>query len=214
MFIEESLWIKAVLKNLNLMSGSTVLDIGSSTAQFRQLAQLHIDSNVFYPLRQCGCKIYHLDSKQGDGVDIVFDIDDPSIDPIKSIGVRFDLVICTNLLEHVLDIKRVAGTAADLVKERGYLLLSVPRYYKEHPDPIDTMYRPSTEKLEALIHSIEPALVTIAKEVVTIKDRVYYPIHESHWPFWGYRYVLRYWFPWMRWKVSCILFQKKQNSLA
>ena len=88
MFIEESLWIKAVLNNLELLTGSTVLDMGSSTAQFRQVDQPHIESNVFYPLRQRGCQIYHLDSKQGNGVDIVCDIDDPGIDPIESIGMR------------------------------------------------------------------------------------------------------------------------------
>ena len=72
MFVEESLWIKAVLSNLDLLTESTVLDVGSSTAQFRQVDQPHIESNVFYPLHQRGCQIYHLDSKQGNGAWILF----------------------------------------------------------------------------------------------------------------------------------------------
>lgn len=211
MFIEESLWIKAVFSNLVLPIGSTVLDVGSSTAQFRQ-TQPHIDNNVFYPSRQRGWQIYHLDSKQEDGVDIVCDIDDPSIVPVECIGMRFDLVICANVLEHVSNVEHVAQGVVSLVNDTGYLIVTVPRSYRKHPDPVDTMFRPSPNELERLFNSVEPGMVTIVNGVVRIEQRSYYPVHESHWPFWGYRDMLCYWFPWTRWKVSCVLFQKQRNE--
>jgi len=208
MFIEESLWIKSVLGSLDLPSGSAVLNLGSSTAQFRQLTQPHIENNVFKPLREKGYQINHLDAKQGNGVDIVCDINDPNVDFIDLIGRQFDLVICSNLLEHVLDVNRVARRAADFVKDRGYLLVTVPRSYRNHPDPIDTMFRPAVRELEELFRSSEPAMVTAAARVCIISHRMYYPVYKSRLPFWGYRDLLRYLFPWARWKVSCVLFQK------
>jgi SAM-dependent methyltransferase len=210
MFIEESLCIKETLSNLNLTSGNDVLDIGSSTTQFRQVTQPHIDKNIFYPLRQQGCQVYHMDMKQGDGVDIVCDIADPNIDPLKCIGMRFELVVCANLLEHVLDLERVVRIVVSLVKTGGYLLITVPRSYRKHPDPIDNMFRPLPGKLEQIFRSIEPAMATTASKVIGINERRYYPVHESHWPLWGRRDVLRYWFPWARWKVSCILLHKRE----
>ncbi len=208
MFIEESLWVKAILSNLELLAGSAILDVGSSTTQFRQLEQPHIDNNVFYPLRQRGCQIYYMDSKQGDGVDIVCDIVNPNIDPLKYIGRRFDLVICSNLLEHVLNVNRVARITSDLVKTNGYLLVTVPRLYRKHPDPIDTMFRPTIGELEKLFHSNEPAFVTKAAKIITINHRIYYPAHLSRFPLWGYRDLLRYLLPWTRWKISCLLLLK------
>ncbi len=191
------------------MTGSTVLDVGSSTAQFRQVAQPHIESNVLYPLRQRGCQIYHLDSKQGDGVDIVCDIDDPGVDPIEFIGMRFDLVICANMLEHVLDVKHLARVVVSLVNDAGYLIVTVPWSYRKHPDPIDTMFRPSPRELVDLFCSLEPSIVTVSSKVVEINHKMYYQLCKSRYPLWGYRDWIRYLIPWARWKVSCVLFQKR-----
>lgn len=214
MFIEESLWVKAILSNLELLAGSAILDVGSSTTQFRQLEQPHIDNNVFYPLRQRGCQIYYMDSKQGDGVDIVCDISDSNIDPLEYIGMQFDLVICSNLLEHVMNINRAARITSKLVKTNGYLLVTVPRLYRKHLDPIDTMFRPSLKKLEILFQSVESTFITLASKVIRIDDQRYYPKQNSRWLFWGYRDVVRYLFLWRRWKVSCLLLNKKvQHSL-
>lgn len=212
MFIEESLWIKTVLSNLGLPIGSAVLDVGSSTAQFRQVAQPHIDSNVFYPLRERGCQICHVDEKSGDGIDIVCDISTANISLLDLMGMRFDLVICANVLEHVSNVKHVAQSVVSLVNDTGYLMVTVPRSYRKHPDPVDTMFRPSTKELERLFNSVEPGMVTIVNGVVRIDQRSCYPVHESRWPFWGYRDMLRYRFPWARWEVSCVLFQKQRNE--
>ena len=38
----------------------------------------------------------------------------------------------------------------DLTKPGGLAIVSVPKAYPFHPDPIDTMYRPTLSELEAL----------------------------------------------------------------
>lgn len=113
MFIEESLWIKEKLSQLDLPSGSWVLNIGSSTEKFRRSIQSHIDQNIFSPLRERGFHIIHMDKKSEEGIDVVGDIESPDI--VKKVGRNFDLVLCTSLLEHVTDIERTVENMVRLV---------------------------------------------------------------------------------------------------
>ena len=102
MVIEESLWIKDKLQKLDLIGISAVLNIGSSTGDYRKNVQPYIEQNVFLPLKEKGIPVFHLDNKNGEGVDFVGNIEK---EEIMSIVCRnFDLVICTNMLEHVCDI--------------------------------------------------------------------------------------------------------------
>ena len=166
MFIEESLWIKSALEKLDLPAGSKVLDVGSSNEGFRKIRKPHIDKNVFLPLRERGLDVKHLDMNESDGVDIVCDFD--KCDPVKFIGYRFDLVICGNMLEHVSDRKKMGKKILDLVKDKGYLLVTVPNVYGYHPDPIDTGYRPSPKELEGLFASLEPGISIISSGVSSL----------------------------------------------
>ena len=54
-----------------------LLNVGSSTGEFRTTVQPHIDAKVFAPLRARGGKVLHLDIKAAEGVDIVGDLLDP-----------------------------------------------------------------------------------------------------------------------------------------
>ena len=54
-----------------------LLNVGSSTLEFRTRTQPYIESNIFAPLRARGGAIYHLDVKSAPGVDIVGDLLDP-----------------------------------------------------------------------------------------------------------------------------------------
>lgn len=144
MMRDESLWIKKALKGLNLASGATVLDLGSGSLKFRTVDQPYIDENIFAPLRQLGIKIIHADKRIEEGVDIIVDIGNIRLND------QYDLVLCNNLLEHVLNPALVAKKAVNLVKEGGYLLVSVPKDYRYHEDPIDTMFRPTNRELETM----------------------------------------------------------------
>ena len=73
MFVEEAQWIRAVLEECGPSAG-TVIDLGSSTEEFRRLQQPHIDYFVFLPLRRRRLSIVHVDAKAADGVDVVVDL--------------------------------------------------------------------------------------------------------------------------------------------
>jgi SAM-dependent methyltransferase len=203
MFIEESVWIKKCLAMLDLLRGSTVLDIGSSNKEVRCSIQSHINNNVFAPLIERGWRIVHLDKKSGEGIDFVGDIEDIEIK--NKIPLVFNLVICTNLLEHVNDVKAAMKNVVNFVSKDGYLLLNAPNKYPRHKDPIDTLYRPSDKELQELI-SGDVKFKVICSEILDIRDPKYY-FYESIIPFYGYRRFWRYYFKRLRWKVSCLLVQ-------
>ena len=196
MLREESIWIKKVLEETDTSSVNEVLDVGSSTRQFRTQTQAYIDENVFRPLRERNISISYLDKKNSEGVDYVYDIENMSVEKITR---KFDLVICCSLLEHVQNPNQLCGLLIDLLKEQGFLLITVPRSYRHHPDPIDTMFRPSMEKLISMF----PRLEIIRKDVVCVKDRKKYKIHKIS-------ELFRYLIPPFNWKVNCLFMRKSK----
>lgn len=149
MFREESLWIRHALRQIP--TPKSVLDIGSSSPEFRTVIQPYIDANVFQPLRDKGAEIKYLeltDSKRGD---IIADISSESF----SLKSDFDLVLCTNLLEHVANLKTAVANVSSVVRETGYFLITVPCVYPYHPDPIDNLYRFAPQDLVDLFPSFK-----------------------------------------------------------
>lgn len=186
MFVDESFWIKRVLSRLPLRDDMTVLDIGSSTLEFRTVVQPHIDENVFAPLRQRGLRIQHLDARQAPGVDIVADV--TALDRVEG---RFDLVLCANLLEHVVDRTETIKNVKRLVNPEGALVLTVPNRYPLHDDPIDTGFRPTERELVQLLD-----WPVIEAELVTVRHRAHYQ---------GSRRFRRLILPW---RIACVLARK------
>ncbi len=128
---------------------SPVLNLGSSTRYFREVSQPHIQRNLFGPLEAAGIKVFHSDLKDGDGIDLTGNILDPEVvDRLSS--MNFKTIILSNLLEHVSDRHAVASACERIVGIGGHILVTVPKSYPYHPDPIDTMYRPSPEKLASI----------------------------------------------------------------
>jgi SAM-dependent methyltransferase len=202
MFIDESFWIREKLSKIDLPPGSEVLNIGSSDENFL-VTQPHIGENVLAPLRERGARIVNLDIRPSRPGDYSADITDREL-PGK-VGRRFRLIMCTSLLEHVTDRDAAFSNIAALAEDAGYILLTVPRYYPRHLDPIDTMYRPSADELAEEINLRRPAEV-VAAEVLDIKARHHY-FYRSRIPLWGYRKLIfwRRWFYGFRWKMSCAL---------
>jgi SAM-dependent methyltransferase len=186
-FVDESLWIRAALERAGLSAGMTVLDIGSSTQAFRTLIQPHIDRNVFEPLRQRGITPVHLDARAEPGVDIVADVT-----RLDGVDRCFDVVLCTNLLEHVSDRRATLHNVKRVVARSGLLLITVPRRYPLHQDPIDTGFRPSAEALGDLVGWPE----ALEREVVTVRARHHYR---------GKRWLRRWILPW---QIACLLVRK------
>ena len=136
--------------DLELPPGTTCLNIGSSTAHFRESDQPHIQRSFIAPLKRAGIGFVHCDMKQADGVDEVGDILDPKFrDRLKRHEAK--LLVCSNLLEHLEAPQAFALACGELLAEGGYGLFSVPSSYPYHPDPIDTMLRVRPDQLAAML---------------------------------------------------------------
>lgn len=145
MLYEEAVWLGDKLRPLDAGS-KRVLNVGSSSMSSRKVEQPHMNRFVFKPLVDKSYKVVHTDIRPGEGVDIVGDLTDPEfINELKS--QQYDIVICTNVLEHVPNRAAIVEALRDLCNPGVFLVLSVPRIYPYHYDPIDTMYRPNLEQL-------------------------------------------------------------------
>lgn len=149
MLIDEARWLGQQLHALPPDRVYPLLDIGSSTARFRTRDQPWIDEYIFAPARRSGHTVLHLDAKQDEGVDIVADLSDK--DSLARLAEhRFRSLLCSNLLEHVVDPVSMARAMLELVPPDGYLFLSGPYRYPIHPDPIDNRFRPTPAELERI----------------------------------------------------------------
>jgi len=149
MFDSESLWIAGKLAAYPAPQISPLLNVGSSTSDFREGAQPWTIRNIFGPLAARGVEIVHLDSRSGAGIDICADLlDEADFARIRS--TRYRTLLCCNILEHVLDPAEFARRCVELVMPGGIIVVTVPRSYPRHGDPIDTLYRPTPEEAAAL----------------------------------------------------------------
>lgn len=136
---------------------SPLLNLGSSTRHFREIAQPHIDRDLFQPLRQAGVIVVHGDLKAADGVDLAGDILDAAV-AADLRAKHFRCILLANLLEHVRDAQAVAAACEAIVEPGGLILATVPSSYPFHADPIDTFYRPSPTELAGLFGRSETLL--------------------------------------------------------
>jgi SAM-dependent methyltransferase len=146
MNLSESQWLGQQLARIPDGDLFPLLNVGSSTLEFRTQTQPYIDQNIFAPLRARQGKVVHLDIKYAHGVDMVADLlgsDFP--ERIAEIQVR-SVMIC-NLLEHVTDRQKICQILLRIVPPGGYLFVTGPHQYPYHRDPIDTMFRPTIEEM-------------------------------------------------------------------
>lgn len=206
MFREESLWIKNAIQKLKPINGyNEVANIGSSTDHFRKVVQPHIHDNIIDTLLASGWNVINVDMKKEPGVDLVADVTKENFaGPFKD---RFALTICTNLLEHVEDIKLVTKNLVAITRSGGHLLITVPYKYKLHYDPIDNGFRPTPQQIVDLFKDVAEFIVD--SKIISVADKDQYRIKKSKFPGWGYRERLSYYFG-KRHKTSGILFSIKK----
>jgi len=142
----ESEWLGARLASIPDHLLFPMLNVGSSTLEFRTQTQPYIDKNIFAPLRSRRGKVYHLDMKSAPGVDIVGDLfDSKFLAQIAALDVRS--VMLSNVLEHVVNRQKICDVISSVVPAGGYIFVSGPHRYPYHADPIDTMFRPTIDEL-------------------------------------------------------------------
>lgn len=220
MLKNEAIWLSTKINDLGRLETSPLLNIGSSTEKFRKKTQPWIDNYLFKPSREKEFKIIHTDLKKDEGVDIAGDLCDPKF--LKEIAnLNIKSVLCSNLLEHLENREQFCEAISSILPTGGYLFVTVPYQYPYHPDPIDTMFRPSIDELEKLF----PSLTKLHGEIVYSKYngtrfpflifavaftlRLLLPIYK---PQTWRRSVVR--FPWLFKRVSstCLVLQKNSNN--
>ena len=147
MMQQEAKWLyKNILaheKNKKLL-----MNLGSSTNNFRNNIQPHISKELFDPLVNFGYKVFHVDVKDDKGVDIVGDVTKESFLQRLS-EINPGAVVCSNLLEHLEDRELFCKSVEKILSSGSYLFVTCPNQYRYHPDPIDTMFRPDITDLAA-----------------------------------------------------------------
>jgi hypothetical protein len=154
MLRNEAKWLEDRLAELPSSALDPLLSLGSGGADFRDGKQPWIAGSVYAPLEARGIHVVHHEFAAGAGVDVAGDLGDRAfLDSLQSLGTR--AVICCNVLEHLADRAPLLDAFSSLVAPGAALVLTVPRGFPYHADPIDTMYRPSVEELEAVLPGFE-----------------------------------------------------------
>jgi hypothetical protein len=193
MFETEAAWLEMLLRERTPDDLSPLLNVGSSTSDFREVAQPWAERRLFAPLRARGVQIIHLDTREGHGIDIKADIlSDADLPRIRSFKPRS--ILCCNILEHVRDPKALARRCAEIVGPGGLIFVTVPFSYPHHRDPIDTMFRPSPETLAELFR---PAIL-IRGEIVDVGQSYRGQVKRRPWLL--LRHISRFPFPFIGFK--------------
>jgi hypothetical protein len=149
MLSKEAKWINSQLARFSSTPEPFLtLNLGSSTNQFIDTQQPYIRNQVLIPLDNLG-KLLNVDIKQSEGVDLVADFtNEQDLRSLKSLNPN--LVVACNLLEHVENPYEAIKKLIQLIPEKSFLLLTGPRRFPYHPDPIDNMFRPKRRDLVEL----------------------------------------------------------------
>jgi hypothetical protein len=165
MFEKESIWIGNELEKIFKEERvASLLNIGSSTKTFREKEQPFIYRNIFRPIPKT-VLVTHLDMKAADGVDMVGDLSDTNF-LFELAKTKYDLILCSNLLEHVRNPREICSALSQCVSLGGFIIITIPYLYPYHNDPIDTMYRPTPQELAALF----PFNSMHSQEILSIED--------------------------------------------
>jgi hypothetical protein len=147
MLIKEAKKINEYIETFLKDKKGIAINIGSSTADFIDISQPYIRNLVLNPL-SLNFKILNIDIKNQEGVDLVADFTTP--EGQQSIAsLNGNLYLISNLLEHIPDYNLGIQSIIKLLNSGDVLILSGPKSFPYHPDPIDNMFRPSLKVLQS-----------------------------------------------------------------
>lgn len=145
MFIKESEWIWENVKPLEISRSFTILDIGSQTAEYRNIKQPFL-GNLYVSLSTFG-RIYTLDMDPLAEPDYLCDI---SLNTSSIPNKQFDLVMACNIIEHIYREKFDCAIRNIASLSNRYLVITSPLYYNWHFQPIDNGLRLTPEEIANL----------------------------------------------------------------
>ena len=155
MRIEEANIIRQILDRITGYRDCTVVDVGSSVDSVLNRPGTFVAANE---IRRVAAKEnvnwLRCDIKNGQGIDIVGDFYHESV--VQQVRVRQPLaVLCANVLEHVSDVQGFADNLQRSIASGSFLVISVPKSYPFHNDPIDNLFRPDPDELGELFSSCD-----------------------------------------------------------
>lgn len=189
MFHQESQWI---VESLTPMAHAirTAIDVGAGSDRYANRSQ---NRSVYTFLAQHAIALSTLDNDPKSRCNYHHDI--AEVVDLSRLMPTFDLVLCTSVLEHVTDLQQAKRNLAGLVKQGGYLLVTVPNKYPPHQSPIDNGYRPTAGELESLFGELS---VVCSETIAPKRDK---------------------WFHWFIFppgisspKVTCALFRRSPSK--
>ena len=122
-FIKEDLWVASEHATIGLIRkyskpGDRILDIGVGLgrmlSEFPQLSRHGMDISLRY-----------LEVAKSKGIDVCYSL----VEDMPFKAESFDVVLCADILEHVLDLNEACARALFVLKPSGHLIVRVP--YRE-----------------------------------------------------------------------------------
>tara|TARA_B100001057_G_C22594233_1_gene850219 strand:+ start:209 stop:898 length:690 start_codon:yes stop_codon:yes gene_type:complete len=166
MFREEAKKIGDILESFKKDDLNPVLEIGSSTYEFRNKIKPYIDKNIHSRLFNRGIKIILSDFKPDLDIknpedQIIGDVFDDKVFN-KMLNAKPKCILLCNILEHVNNPKKLCERILQISNEKTIIIVTVPFSFPYHRDPIDTLFRPSPEELAKNFTNVE----LLHKEVI------------------------------------------------
>jgi hypothetical protein len=219
MFEAEAAWLCAALDRYPTERLSPLLNLGSSTALFRERVQPWTEERLYRPLRTRGIDLVHVDRRDEPGVDLRADLSDAAdLQDLAALAPR--ALLCCNLLEHVEEPGRLARHCLALLPPGGLAFVTVPFSYPYHRDPIDTMFRPTPEELAPLFigaRMIEGAVVGAGQSYrdeirrrpwLLLRHLARFPAPFLSWQKWRRSMTKLYWLA-AEYRITCAVFEKQ-----
>jgi hypothetical protein len=222
MLREEATWLANNIYSLNPEGVFPLLNIGSSSQEFREKSQPWIDQLLFKPAREKGYSVIHTDLKNDVGVDLIGDLSDRAfLEKLSTMKIKS--VLCSNLLEHLLNKEELCQNISSIIPIDGYLFVTVPYEFPFHRDPIDTMFRPNIDQLSQLFPDLEvvrgeivsggklikvtsvPPLLYLMAMIIRLLLPIYQPLRwldSLRYSLWLFRDI----------SATCIVLQKTRQS--
>lgn len=150
----ESKKLRKIFDKFNLDDITPLVEIGSSTVEFRKKVKPHIYNELHEPLINRGVNIITTDLKSGQGIMISGDFFSETTLK-KIIEYSPNALLCANILEHVDDPRGFLNRCDKILSCGGLIFITVPYSFPYHQDPIDTMFRPTPLQIAELLPSYE-----------------------------------------------------------